>query len=406
MGVSQAFGLIVSVVTARFLGQEGFGELGIVLGTLTVVGNLAGLGSTVSATRRVAELRASEPDRVAGAIGAVLSLASLVGLVAAAAVFGLAPFVAAVALNAPHLTDVLRLGSVLVFANALGVAQSGVLSGFEAFRRTAIVNLMRGLLNLPLTIAGVWMYGLPGAVGAAILVATVGSWLSHRALRVECRQLGVAVSLRSGLTEIGGIWRFSVPAFLMGALPGPVAWIANVILVHQPNGHVEMSPSSVADQRRMAVVAVPTAVGTVSLPLLSNLYGSGDRIRFARFFWQGVLLHAAVAGLVALPVIVLSSQILSFYGPGFAAARGTVVLLAVPTVLSPANAVVGNGTIAAGPVWWGLLFNLLWGTALLSCWRVLASPGTFGLALAYVLAYSAPTVWQLAFLFRLRRNRP
>jgi O-antigen/teichoic acid export membrane protein len=401
MAAAQGIGLLVSVVTARFLGEAGFGELGILIGTLTVAGNLAGLGSAVGATKRVAEARATNPARVSDAVGAALSLASLAGLIAATGVFLLAPVLAARVLDAPHLAGALRLGSVMVFVNALGVAQAGALSGFEAFKAQASVSFVRSLLGLPAAVVGVWLYGIPGAIGASVLTAIAGSWLGHRALKEECGRIGTRVSFRTSRAELGAAWRFSVPVLLAGALPGPVAWGANVLLVHLPNGHAEMGLFSAADQWRLAVAAIPSVVGSVSLPLLSGTYESGDRPKFTRFLARTALLNAAIAGLVALPVLLLSRRILSFYGPGFAAARNTLLLMAVAAVLIGVNVVIGSAIIAVGSIWWGCLFNVLWAATLLSCWQMLLPLGAEGLALAYVLAYAAHTTWQLAYVVGL-----
>jgi O-antigen/teichoic acid export membrane protein len=401
---SQGFGLVVSVVAARLLGKTGFGELGILIGTLAVAGNLAGLGPAVSATRQVATLRAGDPGRVPGVVGAALGLAFLTGSVAATAVFALAPVLATSVLGAPHLAGAVRTGSAMILFSALGMAQSGALSGFEAWRAQANVSFLRGLIGFPAAIAGVALYGIPGAVGASALVAILGSWLSHRALAVECRPFGRVFSLRSAWNERSTVGTLSVPVLLAGALPGPVAWSASVLLVHQPDGHAQMGLFSAADQWRLAALAIPTVVGSVSLPLLSGLHASGDRPAFTRFLAKTALLNAAVAGLAALPVLLLPDQLLSLYGPGFAAARSTLALLAVAAVLIGVNVVIGNAIIAAGSVWWGCLFNVLWAGALLACWRMLLPLGAQGLALAYVLAYAAHTVWQVTFVIGLCRS--
>lgn len=404
MAAAQGVGLVVSVVTARFLGEEGFGELGILIGTLTVAGNLAGLGPAVGATKRVADARATNPVRVSDAVGAALSLASLAGLAAAAGVFAAAPLLAARVLGAPNLSGALRMGSVMVFVNAVGVAQAGALTGFEAFKAQARVSFFRSLFGLPAAIGGVWLYGIPGAVGASVLTAAAGSWLFHRALSENCRRVGAVVSIRSSRAELGAAWRFSFPVFLAGALPGPVAWSANILLVRLPNGHAEMGFFSAADQWRLAAAAIPGVVGSVSLPILSGAYESGNRSKFTRFLAQTALLNAVLAGLVALPVLLLSREILSFYGPGFAAARTPFLLLAAAAVLAGVNVVIGSAIIAVGSIWWGCLFNVLWAASLLACWLLLLPLGAEGLALAYVLAYAAHTTWQLAYVVGLCKD--
>ena len=402
---SQILGLVASVVTARLLGQAGFGELGVVLGTLTVLGNLAGLGPAVSATKHIAEFRARDTSRVANVMGASVLLASLIGLTVAVGVLGSASYLAKTVLNGPRLSGPVALGSVLVFLNAIGVAQSGALAGFEAFQAAARVSLVRGLVSLPLAVAGVYLYGVIGAVGASVMAASVAVWQNHRALSREIGQRPLAPSFRNQLAELGTTWRFSLPAFVAGALPGPVVWGATILLVHQANGQAEMGLFSAADQWRAAVVAVPAVVGSVTLPLLANLRASGDRARYARLFWRSLGLNALVSGLAALLAITFAPQILSLYGKSFGTGRMTLALLALAGVLVSVNGVIGNGIIAGGWIWWGVLFNVLWGGALLGFWGLLLPYGARGLALAYVLAYSAHTCWQMVFLLGWGKKR-
>ena len=54
---------------------------------------------------------------------------------------------------APALAGELRIAGILLFFNALNGAQTGALSGFEAFRAIARINLVRGLIAFPITVA-------------------------------------------------------------------------------------------------------------------------------------------------------------------------------------------------------------------------------------------------------------
>src|SRR5262249_53224702 len=73
-----------------------------------------------------------------------------------------------------HLTGCLQLSALLLFLNGVNGAQNGVLSGFEAFKRLALVNSLAGLLNFPLVTAGAWLFGLPGVVWGLILAQAGG----------------------------------------------------------------------------------------------------------------------------------------------------------------------------------------------------------------------------------------
>ncbi len=124
--ISQALALAASVITARYLGKEGFGEFGIIQSTIGMLGTLAGLGLSTTATKYVAQLRTTDPDRAGRiiALGSAIALSS--GSLLSAASFLFAPLLAARTLNAPQLTMELRIASGLLVLNALNGTQTGI----------------------------------------------------------------------------------------------------------------------------------------------------------------------------------------------------------------------------------------------------------------------------------------
>ena len=66
---AQGLSVLASILTARILGREAFGEFGMVTSTLFNAAGLAGAGLATMATRQVAEARASAPSR-AGLVAA------------------------------------------------------------------------------------------------------------------------------------------------------------------------------------------------------------------------------------------------------------------------------------------------------------------------------------------------
>ena len=68
--------------------------------------------------------------------------------------------------HSSHLTDVLRIGSIILLFNALNGAQGGALAGFEAFKTIARISLFVGLADLPLIVGGCYTCrGERGSVG-------------------------------------------------------------------------------------------------------------------------------------------------------------------------------------------------------------------------------------------------
>ena len=95
--------------------------------------------------------------------------------------FIFAPWLAEHTINAPHLAGVLRIGALILFINALNGAQTGALSGFEAFRTIASCKPFCRTDLIPYPRRGAYFGGLTGAVWAwRSISASIGSstiWL-------------------------------------------------------------------------------------------------------------------------------------------------------------------------------------------------------------------------------------
>ena len=148
--ISRGLMLCATVLVARMLGKTIYGELGMIRSTVGMFGIFAGFGLGLTATKHVAQFRASDPERAGRIIALSWMVAVVTGGVMALGLFIFAPLLAEHTINAPHLTSVLRIGALILFINALNGAQTGALAGFEAFKTNAHVNLFDGLISFPL----------------------------------------------------------------------------------------------------------------------------------------------------------------------------------------------------------------------------------------------------------------
>lgn len=237
--IAHGFTLTASTGVARLLGVVGFGELGIINNTLGTLGLFAGLGLGLTATKHVAEFRYKDPNRAGRIIGLLYVVAIASAGIASVLLFALAPELATAILNAPHLANELRIGCGILFLSTLIGVQTSILSGFESFRLIAGVNLIQGLFKLPLMLAGVWVWGLVGAIGALVLVNALNWILNQLAIQRECDIAGFKVHYDNLSSELPVLWRFSVPAFLSNVMVGPGIWITSVMLVNQAGGYTD-----------------------------------------------------------------------------------------------------------------------------------------------------------------------
>jgi O-antigen/teichoic acid export membrane protein len=399
MGAAQGLAVLASIVTARLLGKVTFGEFGMVTGTVGAFGMLAGLGLGLTATKFVAERRVTDPARAGHVLGLVVQVALISGGAVALILFAAAPWLAAKTLNAPQLTDELRVGCVLLFLNTLDGVQTGSLAGLEAFKATTRVSIVRGLLTFPLLIAGVWFFGLMGAVVASVVVGAVGWWLSQSALRRECVRAGVPITYQGVRADLPILWSFSLPALLSALVVAPVMWLANAVLANQPGGYGELGLFNAANQWRLALLLLPSVLIRVALPLMASSVHpqrSGE-------FGKTLVLTQSLTVLVVLPagalLMFLADFIMGLYGPEFV--HGAPVLIGVicSIMISSIGTAAGAAIEARGKMWRGLALNLSWGLVLIAIvWFTAGQYGARSLAFGSAIAYMVLSLWGFLYV--------
>jgi len=405
-GASRGLALLGGIAVARFLGREGFGQLGILLSTVQMFGILAGFGLGLTAAKHIAECRQADPLK-AGRILALSGVSAVLASgLAAVLLVALAPWLASQTLAAPHLQGPLRLSAALLFFTGLTGAQAGVLSSFEAFKTLAWINCLAGALGLPLLILATHWGRLQGALGGFIAWQAAAWCLGHFAIRRQARQAGVRFLLRGCRSELPILWKFTLPAVLSAAMVAPVNWACNALLVHQPQGYAQVGLFNAANQWFNALQLLPVVLGQAFLPILAERHGAGDHQRTGRILLAAFRLNLLTVLPVVLLLCLLSPWVMSCYGPDFRQGWSTLVLVLVTAGLLAGQTPAGQFIVARGRMWLGFCFNLGWAVAFLLSTTALVALGALGLATARLLAYVLHTLWTCGYVLLYYRRHP
>ncbi len=330
--VSRGLSLASSVFVARWLGKESFGEFGVLQATVAMFGVFAGFGMGMTATKHVAELRQSDPERAGRLIGLSNWVAWIAGSLMMAVMYHLAVPIATSTLAAPHLAPYLRFCAPMLLVGSLNGAQMGALTGFEAFKCITRVNVLSALVTFPLISVGAWKFDLEGAL-SGLLLSQVSTWfITGIALRGEAAKAAVPITHRKVSTEAHVLWKFALPSVITGVIVMPVSWLCSAILVNQPGGYGEMGVFNVANQWRGFVMLLPNTLVGLSLPILSNLAGRADAAGYGRISAATSRINVLLTSLLAFAVGLASPLILEAYGGEYSSGTLCLWLLASSTV--------------------------------------------------------------------------
>lgn len=397
----------ISIVLARWMGPTEFGEMGVVSSTIDLFVVFAGFGFGLTTTKYTAELRGKDPERAGGIIGLSFAATLIGGGVFTALLYALAPWLASDVLHNSNLVGPFRIGSVALFFAAFSGVQSGVLYGFEAYRVTAVVGAVIGVLDIPLMLGGYAVGGLEGVLWGMAGSRLVNIALLQVALRREARRYAVPIRLARWRTHLPVVWQFSVPAAIDGLLVIPVNWGCTAILVNQPNGYAHMGAYNAAAQWFHVVLFLPGVLGSALLPVFADRLGEGDSNSTAAILRAMLRVNAAVVVPAALVASVLSPLIMRLYGGEYVEAWPTLIALVWTAALLAMASPVGAVIAASGRMWVGLSMNLGWAAVFVSLSMLWASWGSLGVASARLTAYALHACWLAVFAwFVIARRTP
>jgi O-antigen/teichoic acid export membrane protein len=395
--ISRGLTLAATVLVARLLGKTVYGELGMIQSTVGMFGVFAGFGLGLTATKHVAEYRQSDPVRAGRIIGLSGLFATLTSGFMALGLFLFAPWLAEFTIHAPHLTDSLRIGALILFISGINGAQTGALSGFEAFKTIAYVNLFIGLLSFPILVCGAWFGGLTGAVWGLAINLCFNWLLNHWALRKEAHRFGVPFTLKGCGHEWSVLWRFSLPAVLAGAMVGPADWTCQAMLTSHPHGYDEMGTLTAALVFQGLLVFVSNML---SAPLLSMISNAGTSM--SRGLGAVNILSSWILGVaVAVPLLCFPEIAQAVFGDDYASHSFKVTFSLVVFCASIITFKAGFERVMAANnlLYWKFCAEAFWATVLIASASFLVRWGAPGLAASLAIAHVARILFLLPLYY-------
>ena len=340
--------LISSIAIARFMGSEAYGEYGMIKESLLMIAIFSSFGLGYTATKFIAEIKDSQPERIAG----IYRICMLVTLVSSVAVgLFVAMFSTQVAgwLKAPELGDMLRWSAIAVVLNAVVTTQVGVLGGFMAYKVIARNIVKYGIFTFVASVPLAYYWGLTGAV-----VALIASLLFHsliNAIEIKRRMPKGSGLMQSA--EIKRIMSYSLPVALQESTYSITTWVGMAMLVLLTD-YTELGLLSSAGQWYAVIIFVPGALRNVAL---SHFSESSADVEISKSISKKLMAVNFCSTFIPFVLIaLLSGLIASFYGPTFVNLPPVLNICIFTAVISSLSNVVTNNLMARNQNWF--LFSL------------------------------------------------
>ena len=400
--IGKFFILLSGIFCARILGDALYGELGIVRSTIAMFIVVGSAGIGVTASKYISEYRAQNKNREIASIISLTRLFSIVfGIVIVLIIFLFSKSIASDTLKAPELEFDLKCGAILLFFSVFNAYQNGVLSGFENFKAIGLNTLYAGILEFCLIVLGAYYAQVSGAIigyGVSFIILSILNSISinHTLKKNSILLKGVKFLSEHKLIII----KFAIPAAFNSLIVTATFWILKTMLVRMTD-FAQLGIYEAADQWKVIMLYIPTALSTILLPILSNSHGKGKSTK--KLLKYNIIINMIISTGITIVVVCFSKLIMSLYGPEFEEPL-PLVILAFSTIFTTLALVTTTALTSIAKMWLSFIFQILWSVSMIIsaygflCLDFGASGIAFAILIAYIILSFAQTVYYFTYV--------
>ncbi len=380
-GLSSVASLLTSIMCSRQLGLEGFGRLSALVSTIGLCALFGVLGMGLTATKFVAEHRASDRARTGRIIAMLDCITALTCTFGATFLIAGSRWLSSAFFRDPLLSPYLKLGVIWLAGLVVNEIAMAILAGFEAFLAIAVGQLLRGVVLIAGTWIGLRFWGPLGAVWGLIASVIVAAVFFRIQVRKLLHTSGIRRDYRGIPSELNLIWRYSIPAVLSGIVVLPFVFSANGVIARHL-GMRELGLVSAIVQWRGVLTFLPVNLAKVALAVFASKPWHEDptshSFQVSNWFNQ-ILLWP-----IALFLLFAARRILALNGHDFMSGVVVHQIMIGATALG----YVGNsiGTVIQARGWFriGIAGNLLNGLSIGLCtWALVGRVGAGAMSWGY-----------------------
>jgi len=395
--------ILAYIFVARLIGKSEFGQVGIIQSTILMLTSFAGFGSGMMATKFVSQYCRQYPQKA----GSIIFLAELVtfflSLILSALFFGFSGIIASKALAAPQLAPLLKVSALLLFFNTLSGTQLGILTGFEAFKKIAHINLIIGAGSVFLLPLGALSLGIKGVIWAMIIVSLMNWLLNLYTLQKIYIINNIHRTFTFSKSDLKLLWTFNFPSFLSSLAFTSASWICNAMLVNA-TGYGEMGIINACNNWYNVILFFPTIISGIILPIMSERFGSNEHTQTRKIVFFSIKINAIIILPFVIILTLFSPFFMSLFGESFRSSWLPLILTVLTGLLFAIQLPIGQLIATRNKMWLGFYMNFGWAVFFIGFNYLFIDYGANGLVIARLIAYCIHSIWTFGWFFYIAKK--
>lgn len=385
--LSRGLLFITWVFVARIIGAKEYGEFGIVRTTVNMFMILSGFSIGVTLTKFIAQYETFAKDNkknIGRLIGSSLGFSLLIGVVISGIVFMSSSYISEVLLKSTEVTNLLRIGSLLLLLSTIIGAQMGVLQGFNLYKGLTKLNAVSGIVTLILVVFGSKFYNVIGTTAFFSLSLFLNVlFLQYYVMKI-LKIKKIRIFFKPKKTEIDIFVKFSLPAVLAGLCIAPIKWYSEKMLISNESFEV----MGVFYAALIPMNLIIAAVSSVDAPLLSLASANKENSFFDKI---NVFSTWYIYVILSFFLFIFFDLFKFLFGENYNSSlfNKIIVLLVLYAGLYLFSQGLWRKLAVFDKMWVYFFTNLVEGFVLMVSFYFLLDLGAIGLGYAYIISYLA-----------------
>lgn len=295
--INGALGILFFIVVARELGPSGLGVLTVAIVTLTLVSDIADIGTNTGLVRFVSSSIQNDKEKAMKYLKLSLEIKLLVWLVTGTLFFLLSPFIASEIFHKRELGSPLRLVALGIGGALLFSFATSTLQALQKYFIWSVINITTNLIRLILVIAlGFFVkFGVEYSLFIYILLPFLGFFIATFVLPTK----NILVS-KNEFRLTRELFSYNVPVAIFTIIAAFSARL-DTFLTASLLSAKEVGIYGVANQPLQAIPQLISALGIVAAPKFASFTNKNQMITYLKKF-QLLVLGLFLLGLLSIPV--------------------------------------------------------------------------------------------------------
>ncbi|MDM1073325.1 oligosaccharide flippase family protein [Empedobacter brevis] len=384
--ISKGFIFIALFLVARILSVDEYGKLGLLqsyINTFSMI-SLASFG--VTATKYLALYAENEKLKASQIYSLTRSSVFIIALVILILSIIFNNSIGNYIVGNQSMSNEVLLCAFAIFFSSLNGLQTGALAGLENFKSISIVNMVNGLLSLPLILFSAYRYGVFGVVVSLVLI-NFSIWLcSAILLQKELNRKNITFTTKGLKGHLETVYNFTLPSFISSMMLSPVVLICNSLLIkYSSKGYYELGIYNASFNFSQVATLLLGVIGQVTYPMAIKNFGKENK----KFEFFNINQSYIIVVIIFLPIIILPDIFSGLYGNKYQNNEMYISLMFVSlsTIIIGQRQGIARNFAAGNLMWFSVFSNFIWAVTSIAFCYLLLDYGAKGRAIGFFIGY-------------------